>query len=96
MKNAMLGVARYRTPMLAVMVTLGTLMPAQPSHAAAGVRMASIGPDASAPMGLWESTSVYLLPLRIPAYHSPVSCAHGPYRAGCVRPHGGAVVRRPY
>ena len=25
-----------------------------------------------------------------------IPCAHGPYRAGCVGPHGGAVVRRPY
>jgi hypothetical protein len=23
------------------------------------------------------------------------ACAAGPYRAGCVGPHGGAVVRRP-
>ena len=37
MKNPKLGFARYRTPMLAVMVTLGTLMLAQPSHAAACV-----------------------------------------------------------
>jgi len=25
-----------------------------------------------------------------------VVCARGVYRAGCVGPHGGAVVRRPY
>src|SRR5205085_930949 len=37
MKHATLGFARYRTPMLAVMVTLGTLMFTQPSHAAACV-----------------------------------------------------------
>ena len=49
MKNAMLGVARYRTPMLSVMVTLGTLMLAQPSHAAACVngvyRAGCVGPN---------------------------------------------------
>ena len=52
MKNAMLGFARYRIPMLAVIVTLGTLMLAQPSHAAAcanGVYRAV----ASAQMGPW-------------------------------------------
>ena len=49
MKNAMLGVARYRTPMLAVMVTLVTLILAQPSHAAACVngvyRAGCVGPN---------------------------------------------------
>jgi hypothetical protein len=29
-------------------------------------------------------------------HNGAVSCAHGPYRAGCVGPHGAAVVRRPY
>ena len=33
MKNAMLGVARYRTPMLAIMVTFGTLMPMRAQYA---------------------------------------------------------------
>src|SRR6202035_3973732 len=53
MKHFTLGFAQYRTPMLAVMITLGTLMLAQPSHAAAcvnGVYRAGC----VAPMGLWE------------------------------------------
>src|SRR5580693_3327750 len=49
MKNATLGFARYRTPMLAVMITLGSLVLAQPSHAAAcanGVyRAGCVGPN---------------------------------------------------
>jgi hypothetical protein len=49
MKHAKLGFAQYRTPMLAVMITLGTLMIAQPSHAAACVngvyRAGCVGPN---------------------------------------------------
>ena len=49
MKYAKLGFAQYRTPMLAVMITLGTLMLAQPSHAAACVngvyRAGCVGPN---------------------------------------------------
>jgi hypothetical protein len=53
MKNAKLGFARYHTPMLAVMITLGTLMLAQLSHAAACVngvyRAGCVDPN-----GVWE------------------------------------------
>ena len=49
MKNATLGFARYRTVMLTVIITLGTLMLTQPSHAAAcanGVyRAGCVGPN---------------------------------------------------
>jgi hypothetical protein len=49
MKNARVGFAKYRTPMLAVMMTLGSLMLAQPSRAAAcanGVyRAGCVGPN---------------------------------------------------
>src|SRR6201984_3548180 len=94
MKNAKLGFARYRTPMLAIMVTLGTLMLAQSSHAAACVngvyRAGCVGPN-----GAVGGHKGYPHP-HGHGYHRPVTCAHGPYRAGCVGPHGGAVVRRPY
>ena len=94
MKNAMLGLARYRTPMLAVMVTLGTLMLAEPSHAAACVngvyRAGCVGPNGA--VGVHKAYPHHYGY----GYHRPVSCAHGPYRAGCVGPHGAAVVRRPY
>ena len=95
MKNAMLGFAQYRAPMLAVMITLGTLVLAQPSHAAAcanGVyRAGCVGPNGA--VGVHKA---YPHHYGYGYHHRPVSCAHGPYRAGCVGPHGAAVVRRPY
>src|SRR5580704_4255334 len=94
MKNAMLGVAKYRTPILAVLVTLGTLVLPEPSHAAACVngvyRAGCVGPNGA--VGVHKAYPHHYGY----GYHRPVSCAHGPYRAGCVGPHGGAVVRRPY
>ena len=94
MKHAKLGFAQYRTPMLAVMITLGTLMIAQPSHAAACVngvyRAGCVGPNGA--VGVRKAYPHHYGY----GYHRPVSCAHGPYRAGCVGPHGAAVVRKPY
>jgi hypothetical protein len=100
MKNAMLGVARYRTPMLAIMATLGTLMLAQPSHAAACVngvyRAGCVGSNGAVGVHkAYPHRYGYGYHHHGYGYHGPVSCAHGPYRAGCVGPHGGAVVRRP-
>ena len=87
MKNAMLGVARYRTPMLAIMVTLGTLMLAQPSHAAACVngvyRAGCVGPNGA--VGVHKAYPHhygYGYHHYGYGYHRPVTCAHGPYRAG--------------
>jgi hypothetical protein len=101
MKRPMLGIARYRTPMLAVIVTLGTLMLAQPSHAAACVngvyRAGCVGPNGAVGVHkAYPHHHGYGYHHYGYGYHRPVSCAHGPYRAGCVGPHGGAVVRRPY
>ena len=80
MKNAILGVARYRTPMLAVLVALGTLMLAQPSHAAACVngvyRAGCVGPNGA--VGVHKAYPHHYGY----GYHRPVTCAHGPYRAG--------------
>ena len=53
MKYTVLGFVRCCTLALAVMVALGTLMLAQPSHAAACVN-GCIGLGVSAPTGLWE------------------------------------------
>jgi hypothetical protein len=94
MKHAKLGFAQYRTPMLAVMITLGTLMLAQPSHAAVcanGVyRAGCVGPNGA--VGVRKAYPHHYGY----GYHGSVNCAHGPYRAGCAGPHGAAVVRRPY
>jgi hypothetical protein len=94
MKHSTPGFGKYRTPMLAVIVALGTFMLAQPSHAAAcanGVyRAGCVGPNGA--VGVRKSYPHHYGY----GYHRPVNCAHGPYRAGCVGPHGAAVVRRPY
>ena len=74
---------------LAIMVALGALTLAQPSHAAAcanGVyRAGCVGPNGAA--------VVRKVP---PRPRHTVSCANGVYRAGCVGPNGAAVVRKPY
>jgi hypothetical protein len=94
MKYSTHGFARYRIPVLAVILTLGTLMLAQPSHAATCVngvyRAGCVGPNGA--VGV-RKPYPHHYGYR---HHGAVSCAHGPYRAGCVGPHGGAVVRRPY
>jgi hypothetical protein len=94
MKYTVLGFERCCTLALAVMVALGTLMLAQPSHAAACVngvyRAGCVGPHGA--VGVRKPYPRHYGY----RYHGPVSCGHGPYRAGCVGPHGGAVVRRPY
>src|SRR5271169_891650 len=91
MKHATLGFARYRTPMLAVVVVLGTLMLAQPSHAAACVdgvyRAGCVGPN-----GAVGVRKAYPHHYGYGYHQRPVSCAHGPYRAGCVGPHGAAAL----
>jgi hypothetical protein len=88
------GFDRYLMPVLAVMVTLGTLMLAQPSHAAACVngvyRAGCVGPNGA--VGVRKPYAHHYGY----THHGAVSCAHGPYRAGCAGPHGAAVVRRPY
>ena len=75
---------------LAVMVALGALSLARPTHAAAcanGVyRAGCVGPNGAA--------VVHKAPRYRP--HHSVSCANGVYRAGCVGPNGAAVVRKPY
>src|SRR6201984_2648936 len=85
MKNAKLGFARYRTPMLAVMVTLGTFMLAPPSHAAACVNGVSRA-GCVGPRGAGGVRKAYPHHYGYGYHHRPVSCAHGPYRAGCVGP----------
>jgi hypothetical protein len=69
------------------MITLGTLMLAQPSHAAACVngvyRAGCVGPN-----GAVGVRKAYPHHYGYGYHHRPVSCAHGPYRAGCVGPHG--------
>src|SRR5689334_9577135 len=77
MNHARLGFARYRTPMLAVMITLGTLILAQSSHAAACVngvyRAGCVGPNGA--VGVHKA---YPHHYGYGGYHHPVSCAHGP------------------
>ena len=72
----------------ALVITLGTLALAQPSHAvvcANGVyRAGCAGPGGAA-----------VVHKPVHRARPPVTCANGVYRAGCVGPNGAAVVRRP-
>jgi hypothetical protein len=75
---------------LALIVALGALVLAQPSHAAAcanGVyRAGCVGPNGAAVVRKAPP----------PRRHLSVTCANGVYRAGCVGPNGAAVVRKRY
>src|SRR3954454_19725202 len=93
MKCTILSLYRCCTAVVAFLVTLGTLMLTQPSHAAACVngvyRAGCVGPNGA--VGVRKPYPRHYGY----GYHGPVNCSHGPYRAGCVGPHGAAVVRRP-
>ena len=75
---------------LALIVGLGALVLAQPTHAAVcanGVyRAGCVGPNGAA----------VIRKAPPPRRHHSVTCANGAYRAGCVGPRGAAVVRKPY
>jgi hypothetical protein len=82
MKNARLSFARYSAPMLAVMIAHPRAT--EPRSRLCQWRLSSWMRRPNGAVGVLKA-----YPHRYGyGYHRPVNCAHGPYRAGCVGPHG--------